>query len=293
MKNRLAVVVTAALLTTASAYGQDKPAATAQSSPATGTQEAPGAAPQAAAPAAPALNPAFKSTAEQNGYALGMEIGTAMRKQGMEVDATTFGKGFSDAFTGGKTVLSDDEMRTVLTADQQAYQKKQIEIREAKATAAQKEGDDFLATNKAKEGVVALPSGLQYKVLKAGDGKKPDADDTVVCNYRGTFIDGTEFDSSAKHDGPATFPVKGVIKGWTEALQLMPVGSKWQLFVPAQLAYGDNGAGQVIPPNTALIFEVELVSIKDKPKDEKPQEATPPAADKPQSDKPQSKDSNR
>jgi FKBP-type peptidyl-prolyl cis-trans isomerase FklB len=293
MKNRLAVVVTAALLTTASAYGQDKPAATAQSSPATGTQEAPGAAPQAAAPAAPALNPAFKSTAEQNGYALGMEIGTAMRKQGMEVDATTFGKGFSDAFTGGKTVLSDDEMRTVLTAAQQAYQKKQIEIREAKATAAQKEGDDFLATNKAKEGVVALPSGLQYKVLKAGDGKKPDADDTVVCNYRGTFIDGTEFDSSAKHDGPATFPVKGVIKGWTEALQLMPVGSKWQLFVPAQLAYGDNGAGQVIPPNTALIFEVELVSIKDKPKDEKPQEATPPAADKPQSDKPQSKDSNR
>ncbi|HEY1270579.1 MAG TPA: FKBP-type peptidyl-prolyl cis-trans isomerase, partial [Terriglobales bacterium] len=112
--------------------------------------------------------------------------------------------------------------------------------------------------------VVALPSGLQYKVLKTGDGPKPTAEDTVVCQYRGTLIDGKEFDSSYKGGQPATFPVKGVIKGWTEALQLMPVGSKWQLFVPSDLAYGDRGAGPDIGPNSTLIFEVELVSIQAK-----------------------------
>jgi FKBP-type peptidyl-prolyl cis-trans isomerase FklB len=112
--------------------------------------------------------------------------------------------------------------------------------------------------------VVTLPSGLQYKILKPGEGKKPVLDDTVICQYRGTLIDGKEFDSSYKHNAPATFPVKGVIKGWTEALQLMPVGSKWELFIPPDLAYGERGAGADIGPNSTLIFEVELVSIKDK-----------------------------
>jgi FKBP-type peptidyl-prolyl cis-trans isomerase FklB len=125
-----------------------------------------------------------------------------------------------------------------------------------------KDGDAFLAANKGKDGVVTLPSGLQYKILKQGNGPKPTANDTVECNYRGTLIDGKEFDASSKHGGPASFPVGGVIKGWTEALQLMPVGSKWQLFVPADLAYGDRGAGADIGPDATLIFEVELLSIK-------------------------------
>jgi FKBP-type peptidyl-prolyl cis-trans isomerase FklB len=127
-----------------------------------------------------------------------------------------------------------------------------------------KVGDAFLAANKTKEGVVTLPSGLQYKILTAGDGAKPTAADSVVCNYKGTLINGKEFDASSKHGGPATFPVGGVIKGWTEALQLMPVGSKWQLFVPADLAYGQRGAGGDIGPGATLIFEVELLSIKAK-----------------------------
>ena len=126
------------------------------------------------------------------------------------------------------------------------------------------EGETFLAANKNKEGVVTLPSGLQYKILKAGTGPKPTASDSVVCNYRGTLVNGTEFDSSYKRGQPATFPVNGVIKGWTEALQLMPVGSKWQLFIPAQLAYGERGAGPDIGPNATLIFEIELLSIQGK-----------------------------
>jgi FKBP-type peptidyl-prolyl cis-trans isomerase len=130
-----------------------------------------------------------------------------------------------------------------------------------KGAAAQKEGEAFLAANKAKEGVVTLASGLQYKILKAGTGEKPTLDDTVMCNYKGTLVNGTEFDASEKHGGPATFPVKGVIAGWTEALQLMPAGSKWQLFVPSNLAYGPQGPGD-IGPNATLIFEVELVSIQ-------------------------------
>jgi len=125
------------------------------------------------------------------------------------------------------------------------------------------DGESFLGRNKTEEGVVTLPSGLQYRVLRTGDGRKPGLDDKVVCHYRGTFIDGTEFDSSYKRNQPVTFPVKVVIKGWTEALQLMPVGSKWQLFVPASLAYGERGAGAIIGPNATLIFEVELLSVQE------------------------------
>jgi FKBP-type peptidyl-prolyl cis-trans isomerase len=142
-------------------------------------------------------------------------------------------------------------------------------MQEASA-ANKKEGDAFLAANKAKEGVVTLPSGLQYKIITAGTGPKPAATDSVVCNYRGTLIKGTEFDSSYKHGEPVTFTVNGVIKGWTEALQLMPVGSKWQLFIPSDLAYGDRGAGADIGPGSTLIFEVELLSIADKSKDKAP-----------------------
>jgi FKBP-type peptidyl-prolyl cis-trans isomerase len=154
-------------------------------------------------------------------------------------------------------------MGTALRNAQEEFQKKQAAMQAQQGEAAKKEGEAFLAANKTKEGVVALPSGLQYKILTAGTGKKPAASDTVVCQYRGTFINGNEFDSSYKRNQPATFPVNQVIKGWTEALQLMPVGSKWQLFIPPELAYGESGRA-TIPPNSTLIFEVELLSIKEK-----------------------------
>jgi FKBP-type peptidyl-prolyl cis-trans isomerase FklB len=225
-----------------------------------------------AAPAVAQDTPAFKTPKEKLSYALGMEIGSGFRKQGLELDAASVGRGFADAFSGGTTLLTEDEMRAVLTSAQEEFKKKQAELRAEKAQAALSEGEAFLAANKTKEGVVTLPSGLQYKILKAGTGEKPGLDETVVCNYRGTLIDGTEFDSSAKHNGPATFPLKGVIKGWAEALQLMPVGSKWQLFVPSQLAYGENGAGQVIPPNSTLVFELELLSIQENHEPERDRE---------------------
>jgi len=223
-------------------------------------------------PAAAQDSPAFKTAKEKFSYALGMEIGSGFRKQALDLDPETLGKGFADAFAGGKTLLTEDEMRAVLASAQEEYKKKQAALRAEKAQAALKEGEEFLAANKSKEGVVTLPSGLQYKILKEGTGEKPGFDETVVCNYRGTLLDGTEFDSSAKHNGSATFPLKGVIKGWAEALQLMPVGAKWQLFVPPQLAYGENGAGQIIPPNSTLVFEVELLAIKENQGPEKERE---------------------
>jgi len=218
----------------------------------------------------------LKTPKDKFSYALGMQIGSNLRKQAVDVDPAILDKGLADAFSGAKTLLSEEEMRAVVANATEEYRKKQAEMRAEKAQAGLKEGETFLAANKSKEGVTALPSGLQYKILKAGTGAKPGPDDTVVCNYRGTFLDGTEFDSSSKHNGPATFPVKGVIKGWTEALQLMPVGSKWQLFVPAQLAYGERGAGESIPPNSTLIFEVELLSIQEKHGPETKPEGTKP-----------------
>ena len=182
-----------------------------------------------------------------------MNYGASLRKQSVEVDPDILVRGLRDSLAGGKTLLTEDEERTVLTVLQNEIQKKREDA-----------NMEFLAANKSKEGVVTLPSGLQYKILQAGTGPKPATTDSVVCNYRGTTIDGKEFDSSYKRGQPATFPVSGVIKGWTEALQLMPVGSKWQLFIPGDLAYGARGAGPGIGPNATLIFEVELISIQGK-----------------------------
>jgi FKBP-type peptidyl-prolyl cis-trans isomerase FklB len=211
--------------------------------------------------------PELKTDKDKFSYALGMNFGENFRKQGLELDPAVFGKAFAESFNGGKTAMTDQEVQALLKAAAQEFRKKQEAQQAEKGQAAQKEGDAFLAENKAKDGVVTLPSGLQYKVLKAGTGDKPALDDTVVCNYKGTLINGTEFDASEKHGGPATFPVKGMIAGWTEALQLMPQGSKWQLFVPSNLAYGPQGPPG-IGPNATLIFEVELVSV---------QKAAPPA----------------
>jgi len=208
---------------------------------------------------------ALTTSKEKASYAIGMNWGTGLHRQGIDVDSTALIQGMKDALAGGKTLLTEDEARTALMQLQKEMQEKQQAKAAAEGETNKKEGDAFLAANKSKEGVVTLPSGLQYKILKEGSGPKPTATDSVVCNYKGTLINGTEFDSSYKRGEPATFPVTGVIKGWTEALQLMPVGSKWQLFIPPDLAYGPRGTpGGPIGPNSTLIFEVELMSIKDK-----------------------------
>lgn len=222
---------------------------------------------------------ALTTPKEKSSYAIGMNWGTGLHKQGIDVDSAALIQGMKDALAGSKTLLTEDEARAALMQLQSEMQAKQQEKAKQEGEAGKKEGDAFLAANKGKEGVVTLPSGLQYKILKEGTGPKPTADDSVVCNYKGTLINGTEFDSSYKRGEPATFPVGGVIKGWTEALQLMPVGSKWQLFIPADLAYGPRGTpGGPIGPNSTLIFEVELMSIKDKtpPPDKAPAPAAAP-----------------
>jgi FKBP-type peptidyl-prolyl cis-trans isomerase FklB len=196
-------------------------------------------------------------------YALGANLGNNIRSQSIDIDPTILYGALEDALAGRKTLMTEAEIHATLVDLTNQIRQKQMAERKELGDKNQKEGEAFLAENKTKDGVVVLPSGLQYKILKAGDGKKPGASDTVVCNYRGTLVDGKEFDSSETHSGPATFPVSGVIKGWTEALQLMPVGSKWELFIPSNLAYGERGAGPNIGPNAALIFDIELLSIKE------------------------------
>ncbi len=213
----------------------------------------------------------LKTQKEKFSYSLGMKMGESLHKQSVPVDPAIFSRGFRDGLAGGKTLLTDDEAQAAMKEMQQQIGKQQQEKQAALGVENKKVGEAFLAANKSKDGVVALPSGLQYKILKAGTGPKPTASDSVVCNYRGTLIDGKEFDSSYKRGQPATFPVTGVIKGWTEALQLMPVGSKWQLFIPPDLAYGDRGAGADIGPDSTLVFEVELMSIQDKSKEKVPE----------------------
>ena len=241
----------------------------AQQPPPAKTQPAaPPRSPQSTAPkrpAAKAQSPLILKTAKDKAsYAMGMNFGVGLRKQSVDIDPAILARGLKDAFTNGKTLLTEDQARAVITQLQNDMRKKQQELAQQLGDANKKEGAAFLEANKTKEGVVTLPSGLQYKVLQEGTGPKPAATDTVVCNYRGTLLDNTEFDSSYKRGQPVSFPVTGVIKGWTEALQLMPVGSKWQVFVPAELAYGDRGAGGQISPNATLIFEVELLSIQGK-----------------------------
>jgi FKBP-type peptidyl-prolyl cis-trans isomerase FklB len=201
---------------------------------------------------------------QKESYALGMNIARRLTSQPVELDKNALAQGFKDELSGGKMQLTDDEAAVELKKLSDEAQANAQKQQQQAAEANMKEGEAFLAANKTKPGVVALPSGLQYKIEKEGTGPKPTASDTVVCNYRGTFLDGKEFDSSYKRGQPATFPVGGVIKGWTEALQLMPVGSKWELFIPSNLAYGERGAGGVIGPNETLVFEVELLSIKGK-----------------------------
>ena len=253
---------------TPAANTQQTPAAKAAPAPTAGAQKAPAA--KTGQLTRPRTQPVLtlKTQKDKVSYALGANLGMNLHKQSVEVDPAIVSRGLKDALAGGKLLLTDDEAKAVLTQLQTDVRNKQMEKMKVAADMNKKEGADFLAANKSKEGIVTLPSGLQYKILTEGTGPKPAAIDTVTCNYRGTLISGTEFDSSYKRGQPASFPVNGVIKGWTEALQLMPVGSKWQLFVPAELGYGDRGAGADIGPGATLIFEVELLSIQSKEKSE-------------------------
>ena len=188
-------------------------------------------------------------------YGLGMGIGQNLLSMGVtEMSVEDFIKGVSDVLAGNKPELSHSEAQKIVT-------ERFKQLAEAEFEAKNKNGEEFLAANAKKEGVVVLPSGLQYQVITEGTGKKPGATDRVECHYEGTLIDGTIFDSSIKRGETATFGVNQVIKGWVEALQLMQEGAKWRLFIPYDLAYGERGAGEMIPPYSALVFEVELIKV--------------------------------
>lgn len=194
-------------------------------------------------------------------YAIGMSIGRDFKTQGVDIDLATLDQGISDVLGDKELLMTEDEVRETLMAFQEEMMKKQSEAAEKAAEKNAQEGEAFLSENGKKEGIVTLPSGLQYRIITEGTGKSPAETDSVTVHYRGTLIDGTEFDSSYKRDEPVTFPVGGVIAGWTEALQLMKEGAKWELFIPSSLAYGERGAPPVIGPNATLLFEVELISV--------------------------------
>ncbi len=197
-------------------------------------------------------------------YSIGIRMGKSLKEIPFTLNSEYVTRAIKDLLSGAKPLMTEREIEETLTA----FQKEMLMQLEAQSKVLgeknKKEGETFLAQNKRKEGVVVLPSGLQYKVLKPGTGKNPKDSDTVTAHYLGVFVDGTEFDSSYRRGQPTTFPVKGVIRGWTEALQLMQEGAKWQLFIPSNLAYGEQGRPPQIGPNTILIFEVELISIQEK-----------------------------
>jgi FKBP-type peptidyl-prolyl cis-trans isomerase FklB len=206
--------------------------------------------------------PQLKDQKDKASYSIGYDIGSTFKKQNIELNTDALFSGLKEGLAGKEATLSKEEREKTLEVFQKEMMEKQAAASKEAATKNAAEGEKFLAENKTKEGVKTTASGLQYKVLKEGSGSSPKETDTVVTNYKGTLLDGTEFDSSYKRNEPATFPVNRVIKGWTEALQLMKPGAKYQLFIPAALAYGERGAGRDIGPNATLIFEVELLSVK-------------------------------
>lgn len=210
----------------------------------------------------PPPSPNQKALEKQGSYCAGLRQGRELRKQGLPLDAQEFARGLVDGLTAADVKLSDKELMATLDEFHRLIEKVQVERRQKLAEINKKDGDAFLAANRSKEGVKTLPSGLQYKVIKSGKGASPRTESTVTTHYRGTLLDGTVFDSSYDRGEPIEFRVDGVIAGWTEALQLMKAGEKWQLFVPSELAYGEEGYGPDIAPNAVLVFEIELISFK-------------------------------
>lgn len=201
----------------------------------------------------------FTTEKERLSYAIGVQIGGSLKQQGFtDIDAAALGEAIADVLNGSKPQVSVEDMQEAI----KSFQKKKLAEREAQGKAAKEAGDKFRAENKKKKGVKVTKSGIQYEVLKAGNGKKPKPTDTVTVDYTGKLIDGKVFDSSVERGTPATFPLDGVIKGWTEILPMMKVGSKWRVVIPPELAYGAHGAGGAIGPNETLIFDIELKAIK-------------------------------
>jgi FKBP-type peptidyl-prolyl cis-trans isomerase len=209
-----------------------------------------------------AEEPTLADESEQLSYSVGYRVGEDLKKQGIDIEPDPFFRGVQDALKGAEPLLSQQEMRQIQMKIQRRVAAAQGDQRKAAAEKNSMEGKAFLDRNKQKEGVKTLPSGLQYAIIEEGEGNPPQATDTVTVHYRGTLIDGTEFDSSYSRGQPATFPLNRVIKGWTEGLQLMKPGAKHRLFIPPDLAYGQRGAGAKIGPNSTLIFEVELISVR-------------------------------
>lgn len=203
----------------------------------------------------------LETEAQNVGYAIGMNIGMNMKMQELDIDPEQVAAGLVAAFKGEPTLMDEDQMAQILMAFQQQMQARDMEKMAAEATVNAVASQKYLEENSKKKGVVTTETGLQYRVLSEGKGVSPKADSTVDVHYRGTLVDGTEFDSSYSREEPATFPVGNVIPGWTEALQLMKEGAKWEIVIPAELAYADQGAPPVIPPSSALIFEVELLKV--------------------------------
>lgn len=206
-------------------------------------------------------NTQLKDKTDKISYSIGMDVGKSIDKQGIQINPEAFVQGLKDA-KGKNSLMTEDEMRQILLSLQTEIMERQKKLARELAEKNLAAGEKFLADNKKKQDIKTLPSGLQYKIIKEGNGPTPKATDTVTTHYQGKLIDGTEFDSSYKRGEPAKFTVNGVIPGWTEALQLMKTGSKWEIYVPAKLAYGEHGIGQVIGPNSTLIFDLELLSIE-------------------------------
>jgi FKBP-type peptidyl-prolyl cis-trans isomerase FklB len=206
---------------------------------------------------------------DKSSYAIGVNLGNNFKMQGLDIDADVFAQGMKDAMAGGEMAMTEEEIKAAMDALQkqamakhQEMQKKQMEENAKLAEGAKQRGADFLAQNAKQPGVVTLPSGVQYKIVTEGSGPKPTASSTVTTHYRGTLLNGKVFDSSYDRGQPAQFPVNGVIAGWTEVLQLMPVGSKWTVWIPSDKAYGDQGAGADIGPGETLAFDIELIAVQ-------------------------------
>jgi FKBP-type peptidyl-prolyl cis-trans isomerase FkpA len=266
------VAITAAIAAGSSVFAQDKPAAAPAAKPgAAAPAAAPGAAVKPAAPAVDtkALDAKFKTEKEKYGYMVGMDVARSIAQIKDEVDTAAVIQALQTSLKGEKTTMTDAEAVAVRQEFMQKLQGKQVAKMKDEADKNQKDGDAFLAKNKDKPGVKVTASGLQYEVVKQGTGPKPKATDVVKVDYTGTKIDGTKFDSSVDRGQPATFPLNQVVPGWTEGLQLMPVGSEYKFYIPGKLAYGERGPAQ-IGPNATLVFSVKLISIEPPTAEAKP-----------------------